>query len=140
MTANDRLSDSELAVWRAFERTAEAVLSHVEREVAGATGISAAEYRVLLRVAENGGATTQRDLALALEWDKSRISHQLTRMHARGLIKRAKSPETGSSVTLTRAGREALAAAQPVHAASVRRNLLARLNAEQRAVLARLHL
>jgi DNA-binding MarR family transcriptional regulator len=39
---------------------------------------------------------------------------------------------------LTQHGREKLKAARPIHAASVRRNLLARLNAEQIETLVRI--
>lgn len=72
-------------------------------------------------------------LALAgmLAWDKSRLSHQLTRMQERSLIERRRVDGKTVLIALTQLGREKLDAARPVHAASVRRNLLSRLTQEQ---------
>lgn len=126
------LSAEEFAAWQAFESTAEAVLAAVERDVADAANLSAAEYRVLSCLDRLGrGQLRQRELALALRWDKSRTSHQLKRMQARKLLTRSKTQEKGSLVAITRLGRETLSAARPVHAASTRRHLLGRLTAEQ---------
>jgi hypothetical protein len=62
---------------------------------------------------------------------KSRPSHQLTRMQERGLVERCRTDGKTVLVTLTKLGREKLDAARPIHAASVRRNLLSRLSQEQ---------
>jgi DNA-binding MarR family transcriptional regulator len=64
-------------------------------------------------------------------WDKSRLSHQLTRMSKRALIERRKVDPKSVLVVLTQFGREKLEAARPIHARSVRRNLLSRLTPEQ---------
>jgi DNA-binding MarR family transcriptional regulator len=63
-----------------------------------------------------------RDLAKALRWDRSRISHQLGRMEARGTIRRESCAEDGRSfnVVLTDAGLAAIEAAAPAHVAAVR--------------------
>lgn len=71
-------------------------------------------------------------------WDKSRLSHQLTRMQNRKLIERREAEKRVVLVVLTGHGREKLEAAWPIHAESVRRNLLDRLSAEQIATLVRI--
>jgi DNA-binding MarR family transcriptional regulator len=73
----------------------------------------------------------QQALATLMSWDKSRLSHQLTRMQDRELIERRPIDGKTVLVVLTRLGREKLDAARPVHAASVRKNLLSRLSQEQ---------
>ncbi len=64
--------------------------------------------------------------------------HQLTRMQHRGMIERREADKRTVIVVLTGQGRKMLEAAIPVHAASVRRNLLSRLSAEQTATLVRM--
>jgi len=70
-------------------------------------------------------------LARVMTWDKSRLSHQLTRMQQRGLIERRYPDRNSVLVVLTKLGREKLESARPIHAESVRRNLLSRLTPEQ---------
>ena len=62
------------------------------------------------------------ELAAALGWEQSRVSHQLRRMRARDLLERRDSEHDrrGATVEITAAGRDALAAAAPDHVALVR--------------------
>jgi DNA-binding MarR family transcriptional regulator len=114
----------------------ESVLSQVGHDVTEATGLSAADYGVLSRLIDLGnGQLRQRELAFAMGWDKSRISHQLTRMQGRSLLTRSKTAEDGSQVVITAAGRKALDRARPVHALAVRRHLIERLTSEQAAAI-----
>jgi DNA-binding MarR family transcriptional regulator len=114
----------------------ESVLSQVGHDVTEATGLSAADYGVLSRLIDLGnGQLRQRELAFAMGWDKSRISHQLTRMQGRSLLTRSKTAEDGSQVVITPAGRKALDRARPVHALAVRRHLIERLTSEQAAAI-----
>lgn len=73
----------------------------------------------------------QQALARVMTWDKSRLSHQLTRMQQRRLVERRYANGKTVLVVLTKLGRERLEAARPIHAESVRRNLLSRLTPEQ---------
>lgn len=135
---SERLSPHELRVWHAFRLMHEDVLSRVERDLTEATGLSGAEFGVLSRLAGIGnGEMRQQALAECLGWDKSRLSHQLTRMQRRGLIKRHESDKRAVLVLLTKSGRKTLDAALPIHAMSVRRNLLSRLTTEQIATMVR---
>ena len=126
------LSPRELRVWHAFRMMGEDVLSRVGHDIAQATGLSGPEFGVLSRLAGVGkGATRQHALARVMNWDKTRLSHQLTRMQERGLIERQRAKGQAVLVVLTEAGREKLESARPIHAESVRRNLLSRLTQEQ---------
>ena len=132
------LSPQELRVWHAFKVMGEEVLARVGRDLAAGAGLSGPEFGVLSRLASIGkGEMRQQDLARSMGWDKSRLSHQLTRMQERELVERREAEKRVVLVVLTKQGREKLDAARPVHAESVRRNLLARLSAEQIATLVR---
>jgi DNA-binding MarR family transcriptional regulator len=126
------LSPRELRVWHAFLLMGEDVLGRVGRDIAQATGLSGPEFGVLSRLASLGkGEMRQQALAGVMAWDKSRLSHQLTRMQQRALIERRHTGGKTVLVVLTKLGREKLDAARPIHADSVRRNLLSRLTQEQ---------
>ena len=126
------LSPQEFRVWHAFRLMHEDVLARVGRDITQATGLSGSEFSVLSRLAAPGkGAMRQQVLAGMMAWDKSRLSHQLTRMQERSLIERRRVDGKTVLIALTKLGREKLDAARPVHAASVRRNLLSRLTQEQ---------
>ena len=126
------LSPGELRVWHAFLLMGEDVLGRVGRDIAQATGLSGPEFGVLSRLSAIGkGEMRQQALARVMTWDKSRLSHQLTRMQQRGLVERRYANGNTVLVVLTKLGREKLEAARPIHAESVRRNLLSRLTPEQ---------
>ena len=132
------LSPHELRVWHAFKLMGEDVMSRVGRDITEATGLSGPEFGVLSRLAGLGkGEMRQQALAKCMGWDKSRLSHQLTRMQERDLIERRKEDKRAVLVVLTKEGKKRLDAARPIHAVSVRRNLLSRLNAEQIATIVR---
>ena len=114
------------------------MLARVGRDLAVSAGLSGPEFGVLSRLASIGkGEMRQQDLARSMGWDKSRLSHQLTRMQERKLVERCEAEKRVVLVVLTKQGREKLDAARPVHAESVRRNLLGRLSAEQIATVVR---
>jgi Winged helix DNA-binding domain len=58
-----------------------------------------------------------------VDWEQSRLSHQIARMTKRGLVAREECAEDGRGafVVLTPAGREVVDAAAPMHVATVRR-------------------
>ena len=133
------LSARELRIWYAFVSMGEDVLERVGRDIARATGLSGPEFSVLSRLAAYGrGEMRQQDLASVMAWEKSRLSHQLSRMEERNLIERRPGTGRATQVVLTKTGCEKLALALPIRAESVRRNLLARLTAGQIDAIIRL--
>jgi DNA-binding MarR family transcriptional regulator len=138
MTAKP-LSPRELRIWHAFVSMGEDVLERVGCDIARATGLSGPEFGVLSRIAAyGGGEMRQQDLATVMAWEKSRLSHQLSRMERRKLIERRQGEQRATLVRLTKIGREKVALALPIRAESVRRNLLARLTPEQIETIIRL--
>jgi DNA-binding MarR family transcriptional regulator len=136
MARSKDLSARELHVWHAWLQISEAVIAQVGRDVAEASGLSTADYGILERLMRiGGGRLRQRELAVALNWDKSRISHQLSRMQERNLLTRTKTAEAGSQIAITRLGRDVLERARPIHAQAVRRHLIERLTPEQAAAI-----
>jgi DNA-binding MarR family transcriptional regulator len=132
------LSPQELRVWHAFKIMSDEVMGRVARDLTEGAGLSGPDFAVLSRLAHIGkGEMRQQDLARAIGWDKSRLSHQLTRMQERELIERHDSGNRIVLIKLTKLGENALAAARPIHAESVRRNLLSKLTSEQIATMVR---
>jgi DNA-binding MarR family transcriptional regulator len=130
--ADKPLSPQELRIWHAFKLMGEDVMERVGRDIAQATGLSGPDFGVLSRLAALGkGEMRQQALAESLGWDKSRLSHHLTRMQRKQLIERRDSDTRIVRVILTKQGKAKLDAARPVHATSVRRNLLSRLSEQQ---------
>lgn len=115
----------------------EEVFGRVGRDITDATGLSGSEFGVLSRLAGIGkGDMRQQALAKVMGWEKSRLSHQLTRMQERQLIKRDE--RNGAvSIVLTKFGKEKLGQALPVRAESVRRHFLSRLSQDQIDTLVR---
>jgi DNA-binding MarR family transcriptional regulator len=133
------LLPQELRVWHAFKIMSDEVMSRVGKDLTEGARLSGADFGVLSRLAGIGkGEMRQQDLARTMGWDKSRLSHQLTRMQKRKLIDRHDGENRIVLIKLTKLGENALAAARPIHAESVRRNLLSRLSPEQIATMVRI--
>src|SRR4051795_9239388 len=103
--------------WARYQRMRVRLTGRLNRELAHETGLSEADFEILVALTESPDESV-RALALrcGLEWEKSRLSHQLRRMEMRGLVIREDCAEDsrGSSIRVTEAGR-ALAAAAMEH-------------------------
>lgn len=77
-------------------------------------------------------------LSAALQWEKSRLSHHLTRMQGRGLVTRqeCRTDGRGAFVVLTDAGRAAIEEAAPFHVTDVRHAFIEVLTPAQLDALA----
>jgi|SRR5882757_9874029 len=111
----------------------------VARDLSSATGLSRADFEILVRLHEAPRNTlTQRDLRESLGWSASRLSHQLERMQTRDLVTSA---DTGvgrlRDVRLTQHGAHEIAEAIRVHDTAVRTHFLAPLNSQQTQALNR---
>jgi DNA-binding MarR family transcriptional regulator len=127
ITSVDPLSRDELRLWHAWKRASETVRARIADAITAATGLSDPDFGVLTRLDDAPrGTLRQNELATSLGWHRSRLSHQLTRMAARGLVTRAPAGD-GTEATITPAGRAAITAARPHHAAAVRRHLISGL-------------
>jgi DNA-binding MarR family transcriptional regulator len=98
------------------------LVSHLGRELLRQTGLSEADYPVLVELSEAPGERLRLgELGERLDWENSR-SKQVSRMSARGLVRREECPTDarGALAVLTNAGRKAIDAAAPVHVQHVR--------------------
>lgn len=132
------LSADEQCAWRGYLRMQGELASQLNRRLLAATSLSAADYEVLVRLSESPGETLRVfELGSAVDWEKSRLSHHLRRMVARGLVDRRECPTDGRGafVVLTSAGRKAIAAAAPQHVDDVRRYVVDALGPERLAAL-----
>ena len=120
------LTPGERAAWRAVLRVADLLRFEVAAEVGPVTGLSPADHSVLMHLDEAPGRQIgQQNLADVMFWSKSRLSRQLTRMQARGLVERTTDGALpGVRISMTEAGRNAIRAAAGVHADAVRRHLI----------------
>lgn len=134
------LSADETHIWRSLLRLSDLLRFRVASDVRAVSDLSPADHSVLLHLSEvDTGRMLQQDLASAMYWSKSRMSHQLARMSARGLLTRE--PDAGSrqmAVSITAEGRAVIDTVTPAHAAAVRRHLLNRATAEELTVLVQL--
>ena len=124
----------EVAAWGTHRRMAARVDALLNRELARRTGLSEADFVILCALADMAGAP-MRALALryALEWEKSRLSHQLRRMEQRGLVVRDECGEDsrGTVVRLTDKGRGLVTEARRCYQEALHRHVFDALTPEQ---------
>jgi DNA-binding MarR family transcriptional regulator len=139
MTTPRWLTPQQARAWRGYTRMRVRLQAQLDRDLARHSGLSDPDYSVLVHLSEApDGRLRPYQLSEALQWEKSRLSHQLTRMTRRGLVAREQCPTDarGAFVALTAAGRRAIEAAAPAHVEDVRRYLIDVLDPDQLAALA----
>jgi DNA-binding MarR family transcriptional regulator len=132
------LTPEEDRTWRAWLAMAERVRAQVAHDLLADSGLSDADYLVLVHLSEaEDRRIRMQELAARLNWSKSRLSHQLTRMQSRGLVEREGCPSDarGAYAVLAPGGLAAIEGAAPQHVASVRRHLIDLLDEKQLADL-----
>jgi DNA-binding MarR family transcriptional regulator len=109
------LSDCEQRTWRAFLDMQRLLFGHLNRQLQQDFGLSGADYEIMANLSESEtGRMRAFELSRATQWEKSRMSHQLSRMAARGLVRReATADPRYSDIVLTDQGRAAIGAAAP---------------------------
>jgi DNA-binding MarR family transcriptional regulator len=135
------LSDSEQRAWRGYQAVQAQLSAQLNRQLQADSALSLADYEVLVALTDRpDGRLRVFELAEALQWEQSRLSHHLARMQQRGLVNRkaCRDDRRGSYVLLTAAGRRAIEAAAPGHVAAVRRLFFDGLTPEQVALVAEL--
>jgi DNA-binding MarR family transcriptional regulator len=118
------LDEREQHVWQGYLHVNQDLTAVLEQQLARESGVSGADYRVLVPLSDApGGLLRARDLGSEIGWDRSRLSHHLSRMEKRGLVTREECAEDarGLMVRLTKAGRRAIEEAAPGHVEAVRR-------------------
>ncbi|MFD5418717.1 MarR family winged helix-turn-helix transcriptional regulator [Streptomyces sp. NPDC127069] len=128
------LTESEQDAWYAWRRMFPLVNAEIARDLHQDSALSEADYDVLSVLGSTDGHR-MRITALAglMSWSRSRLSHQLTRMEQRGLVRREEvaCDGRGAEVVLTASGVDAITEAAPRHVESVRRHLIDVLTLDQ---------
>src|SRR5438552_9932914 len=128
------LDERQQRVWQGYLHLNQDLIGVLEQQLTRESGLSGADYRVLVPISEApGGLLRARDLGSEIGWDRSRLSHHLSRMEKRGLIIREECAEDarGLMVRLTKAGRRAIEEAAPGHVEAVRRYFFDRLSDDE---------
>jgi DNA-binding MarR family transcriptional regulator len=129
-----RLSVGELAVWRSLVDTTGELRRRLSTQLAEESGLSSADYQVLLALSEAEGKRSRSSrLAGQMEWERSRLSHQLGRMEKRGLIRRedCATDNRGAEVVLTEEGADAFRKATTPHTKAIKQHFADALTPEQ---------
>lgn len=125
MTEPRWLDERQQRAWRGHLAVAARLQAELNRRLQAESGLSLADFDVLVALSErgeHGSPLRVTELAEALQWEKSRLSHHLTRMQRRGLVDRQDCPDDarGAFVLLSPTGRRAIEQAAPAHVAAVR--------------------
>lgn len=134
------LTDEEKALWRDYLAIQGRLHLEIQRDLKATSSLTEPEFEVLVYLSEADGPLRMTALADALQWERSRLSHQVTRMAKRGLVQRTSCPTDGrgSFVSVTGEGMREIEKAAPDHVATVRRAFLDRLSEQDKRELARL--
>ena len=130
-----RLSGDDWATWRALSTMSAQLDVELDRRLRAVANVSQAEFQVLSTLNEvPDGRLRPGELGELLGWEKSRVSHQLTRMESRGLVERDNCDvdARGTWVSLTVAGREAVATIADQYGAAIQELLFDALDGSER--------
>jgi DNA-binding MarR family transcriptional regulator len=117
------LSAREEHVWRGWLKLNAELSATLQRELQDDAGLSMPDFGVLVHLTDSPrGRVRVTDLARLLQWERSRVSHHITRMERRGLVEREECAEDGRGafVVVTPPGRAAIERAAPGHVRTVR--------------------
>jgi DNA-binding MarR family transcriptional regulator len=127
------LTDEEQQAWRATVQLSQLLMRQLDRDLT-AHGLNSRDYEILVELSEAPDHRLRMtDLADATSQSRSRLSHQITRMEKRGLVRRddCEGDKRGTFAVLTKAGFGAIESVAPYHVENVRRHYIDRLTAQQ---------
>ncbi|WP_263384525.1 MarR family winged helix-turn-helix transcriptional regulator [Granulicella arctica] len=119
------LSPQEWEQWHRWTLMQRLLTQQIERHLQLSFGISKAEFSILVTLLRSSVKEPRvGDLSQSLGWEKSRVSHLLTRMEGRGLVKRVETGAAGrrTGLRLTFQGRQLAERAVTGHAQNIKRN------------------
>ena len=117
------LTAEQERVWRRWVTLNARLSATLQRELQDDAGLSMQDYEVLVHLTDSAeGQVRVTDLARLLLWERSRVSHHVTRMESRCLVRREECAEDGRGafVVITPQGRAAIEQAAPGHVNTVR--------------------
>lgn len=127
------LTEAEQRAWRAYLAANRLLSAQLEKSFQQ-HGLSASDYEVLVWLSEAPGQRLRMwELAKGTVLEKSRLSHQITRMERAGLVRRESctGDRRGQFAVLTDLGWETIQRVAPHHVEQVRKSFIDRLNPQQ---------
>ena len=127
------LTDDEQQAWRATVGIAQLLIRQLDRDL-NVHGLSGHDYEILVELSEAPEHRLRMtELADATSQSRSRLSHQVTRMENRGLVRRddCEGDKRGTFAVLTADGMAAIERVAPDHVENVRRHFIDRLEPRQ---------
>ncbi len=124
MSEVSSVSEDEWDVWRAFFQMRRHLDLALDRQLHRDAEISAQDYEILLALFRSPDKQLRaRELGGLVGWEKSRLSHQVTRMEKRGLVSRSDcdTDARGTWIGITAEGSRATLGAMRDHAMSIRK-------------------
>ncbi|WP_346232681.1 MarR family winged helix-turn-helix transcriptional regulator [Parafrigoribacterium mesophilum] len=118
------LTGAEWDAWRSFSSMRRRLDRALEFELQHGCDVSLSEFEILLALSRAPDQQLRiKDIAQRIDWEKSRVSHQVTRLERRRLLVRSicETDARGWWVTLTPAGVQAVSRAVGAHQNAVRR-------------------
>jgi DNA-binding MarR family transcriptional regulator len=128
------LTAAEERVWRRWLTLNARLSATLHRELQDDAGLSMPDFEVLVHLTDSPeGRIRVTDLARLLQWERSRVSHHVTRMARRRLVQRVECAEDGRGafIVITPQGRAAIEQAAPGHVTTVRRLIFDALSPEE---------
>ena len=132
------LSDDEQETWRSLVVLLQMLQQGLDRQLQRDADMPHAYYAILVHLSEAPERTLRMsDLATALDYSPSRLSHAVSRMESSGWVARrpCDADRRVTFATITEGGMAALAAAAPGHVAFVREHVFSSLDVAQQHAL-----
>ncbi len=107
---DQQVTGREQALWRQVVIMRRKIERALEKRLQADASISVADFEILSTLCDAvDNRLRARDLADVLGWEKSRLSHQVTRMESRGLVRREECPTDlrGTWVVISDEGHQA---------------------------------
>ncbi|MFI6598519.1 MarR family winged helix-turn-helix transcriptional regulator [Nonomuraea sp. NPDC050536] len=133
MSAPRWLSPAEQRAWRTHLALHKLLMHRLDRELQE-HALSLNDYEILVNLSENPERRMRMsDLADATIQSRSRLSHQISRMEAKGLVTRedCHDDRRGTFAVLTEEGWETIRKVAPDHVVSVREHFIDLLTDDQ---------
>ena len=127
------LSADEQQAWRATVHLSQLLMRQLDRDL-NAHGLNGHDYEILVELSEAPDHRLRMtELADATSQSRSRLSHQISRMENRGLVRRdnCEGDKRGTFAVLTADGMSAIEQVAPDHVENVRRHFIDRLSPRQ---------
>lgn len=113
-------------IWLLWKRAHETIRTEVISRALVPGDLSDPELSVLVALSQSAAPVRQSELAQRLRWDRTRLSHLLTRMARRGYVERRRG-STGVDIALLPAGADIIESAAPGLESAVRQLIVDRL-------------